>query len=63
MWKVVYWMLKWFFWYMEVLEVDMYKIKIVVFYCSFKQCGFGYLVVGEVLIQILQVFKDSVYSN
>lgn len=56
-------MLKWFFWYMEVLEVDMYKIKIVVFYCSFKQCGFGYLVVGEVLIQILQVFKDSVYSN
>lgn len=62
-WKVAYRTLKWLFRYTEVLEVDTYKIKTAVLYCSSRQHGSGNLAVGEALIQILQVLRDSAHSN
>ncbi|XP_062597426.1 uncharacterized protein LOC134258853 [Saccostrea cucullata] len=61
-WKTVYKVLKWLFHYTEILEVDTYKIKTAILYCSSRRRADS-VSLGEGLIKVLYELRKSAYNN
>lgn len=62
-WKVVYKVLKWMFHYTGVLEVDTYKVKTAVLYCSSNSGPDSVISLDDGLLKVLEVLRNSAYSQ
>ena len=62
-WKIIYKVLKWLFGYTDVLEIDTYKLKTAVLYCSFNAKPGDTITLDDGLIEVLEILRTSSCSQ